>query len=78
LYFECATKLRFALAKDETLTEANFLLGSLFEDGLSVDLSPENAYKYYKKAADASYAKAYTKLGHFSYSGIYLSETPNK
>lgn len=78
LYFECANKLRFALAKDETLTEANYLLGMLFEEGLSVDINHENAYKYYKRAADQGYSKALTKLGHFYYSGFYPAEFPNK
>jgi TPR repeat protein len=36
-----------ALDKDDTLEEANFLMGKLYEEGLSVDSNIKNAIKYY-------------------------------
>ena len=43
-YFECANYLRMALAQDENLPEANFLLGLLYEEGLSIDKNIELAF----------------------------------
>ena len=59
-----------ALTKDDTIGEANFLLGRLYEEGLSVDHNVEYSYKYYLKATEQSYAKAFTKIGHFYYCGV--------
>lgn len=37
----------------------------------------KHAFKYYSNAADNNYAKAFTKLGHFYYSGINPNDNYN-
>ena len=79
MFFEAVSLLRLALFQDENLADANFLMGLMFENGLSIDRNHENAFKYFEKAAQAGHAKAWVKLGHFWYSGVrrleYLTET---
>jgi len=45
-------------------------MGTLYEQGLSVDVNHSHAYDCYKKAADLGHVKANTKVGHYYYSGI--------
>ena len=51
MYFEAINYLRLALSIDENIPEGNYLMGLFYEQGLSVDLNHENAFKYYEKAA---------------------------
>ncbi|CDW82127.1 sel1 domain protein repeat-containing protein [Stylonychia lemnae] len=74
LYFQCAQCLRKALFKDENNCDAIFLLAKLYEEGLSIDQNPQLAYKYYEKAANLGFPKAYTKLGHLYYSGMIQAD----
>ena len=73
MYFESANWLRLALGKEEN-PDANFLMGQLYEGGLSVDTNHELAYQYYEKAARGGHIKACTKLGHLTYSGVRRPE----
>ena len=51
MYFEATNWLRLALSMDENLSDANYLLGLFYEQGLSVDQNHEYAFKYYEKAS---------------------------
>jgi len=73
MYFEASNWLRLALGKEDN-AEANFLMGQLYEGGLSVDQNHELAYSYYEKAAKNGHVKSLTKLGHLTYSGVRRTE----
>lgn len=51
MYFEAASWLRLALSHEPTMADANYLLGTLYEQGLSVDMNHEHAFRYYETAA---------------------------
>ena len=74
MYFESANWLRTALSEQESNPEANFLMGVLFEQGLSVDVSHERAFCYFETASQSGHINAFTKLGHFYYSGVKKAE----
>jgi uncharacterized protein len=57
------------MAKESTKVEPYFYLGLLYENGLGVDQDHTTALRYYKKAANMGFAKAYTKCGDLLYSG---------
>ena len=38
-YFECSNLLRLALSRNEDIKDAQYLLGHLYENGISVDLN---------------------------------------
>jgi len=67
MYFDAAQWLRLALSHDPNHIEANFLLGVFYEQGLSVDVNHEHAFKYYEAASKGQHPKALTKLGHLYY-----------
>ena len=48
MYFQAANWLRTALSDDPRNGEANYLMGVLFEQGLSVDINHERAFNYYQ------------------------------
>ena len=58
-----------ALGKNSKNQEAYFLMAKLYEEGQSVDKNAALAYQYYQKAAEFKFPKAFTKLGHYHYSG---------
>jgi len=68
--FECQHWLRIALDQNSLLKDAHFLLGYMYEKGLSVSLDLKTAFNHYEIAADQSHLKALTKVAHFYYSGI--------
>lgn len=70
MYFECANWLRLAITLDEKLTEAFYLLGLIYEQGLSVDVNHELAFKHFNRAAQLGHVHALVKLGHLCFSGI--------
>ena len=74
MYFEAANWARLALQSDPNIADANFLLGVLYEQGLSVDQNHEVALKYYEIAAHLGHTKSFTKLGHLLYSGVKKPE----
>ena len=50
--------------------ESDFKIGYLYEKGIGVPLDPAEAFKWYKKAADAGLAEAQYNLGVLYYNGI--------
>jgi TPR repeat protein len=68
--FEAVHWLRMCLDHCEHIPDAYFLLGYFYENGIQVDKSLIQAFKYYEKAADLGHVKATTKVGHMYYSGI--------
>lgn len=68
--FECAHILRLCLDTNKNIKDAQFLMGYLYERGLSVELDLKLAFDHFKAAADLGHCKANTKLGHMYYSGI--------
>ena len=70
MYFQSANWLRMALSEEPKNSEANFLMGVLFEQGLSVDVDHERAFFYFEQASLRGHMSAFTKLGHFYYSGV--------
>lgn len=44
MYFEAANWARLTLSKDVNNSDANYLLGILYEQGLSVDINHELAF----------------------------------
>ena len=69
-FFECSSWLRLALSRNEDIKDAQYLLGHLYEEGLSVDRNMVAAFECYKKASELGCVKSTTKLGHMYYSGI--------
>ena len=69
-YFEKAANwFRSAISEDQTLTDAYFYMGLLYEKGLGVDYNYQAAFRYYKKAAELGDKKAMKKCGDLLYSG---------
>lgn len=73
-YFDAGSYLRLALSIDEGHPEANYWMGILYEEGLGVELNHEISWKYFERSAQAGFMKAFTKLGHFCYSGVRRQE----
>jgi TPR repeat protein len=73
MYFEAQNWLRLALGKEDN-ADANYLMGQLYEGGLSVDQNHQLAYSYYEKAAKSGHVKSLTKMGHLTYSGVKRTE----
>jgi TPR repeat protein len=50
-------------AADQNASQAQFIIGIMFEFGQGCEKSPEKAFIWYKKAADQDYSKAMTHVG---------------
>ncbi len=70
LYFGCANWLRMALSHNSDIRDAHFLMGKLYEKGLSVDHNLKTAFECYSKAASLGHSKAHLKIGNSYYTGI--------
>ena len=73
-YFDAGSYLRLALSMDEGHPEANYWMGVLYEEGLGVEINHEISWKYYERSAQAGFMRAFTKLGHYCYSGVRRQE----
>lgn len=68
--FDCAHWLRVCLDHNDNIQDAHFLMGFLYEQGLSVDKNLKAAFEHYLRASELGHVKATTKLAHFYYSGV--------
>ena len=69
-FFDCANWTRRALSKNSEQRDAQYLMGVLYEQGLSVDQNQDAAFRCYVKAAELGCVKSNTKVAHMYYSGV--------
>jgi TPR repeat protein len=62
---------------DQDLTEAEFLMGTAYAEGLGVELDPVEAVAWYRKAASDGHVLAQHNLGnvHFAGTGVEQSDS---
>jgi TPR repeat protein len=70
LYFDCANWLRLALSHNQDIPAAQFLMGQLYEKGLSVEVNLKAAFDCYSLSASLGHSKGHLKLGNCYYTGI--------
>lgn len=76
LYFKEYSKAAasFKAASNQGHSDAQALLGRLYQDGQGVEKDYEKAYELYKKSSDQGSAQGQTLLGHMYRYGIFVNK----